>query len=398
MLLVNNNVSLVDHKCIIRVKTSQIKMIRWELPKDLRESARLGYDVYRVPRTPLSAYEVAMSHENIMAGYKGVIHAERQFVIMTNPLAQRDQRQRHPTRFHAKNTDYVEVELIKPHDGLDMAAAALLRSPYQPFVFANSKGLAINKDTVKKCLKKPNIFTFYTTKQYALDIRFFLEERGYRIKDSMYERQGLGVFFKKIDEFIRRAKHVIEVGRSEGMTDYQIAFSTNRPLRTYVISRLCEMGSKLYTPCYMHTNEKYLSHKGAELSEAQYEQMLDAYYWTYLAPVTQRIDFENVISFYDSIGYVVRLKCPHMVHGQSVGRTSSSARLRRFKNIYRALDFCWLDRPPIADDEWCQACVYILVARLCAFASDSLLCEEMLTGLPECGSHFSTSWTKKVIG
>ncbi len=45
--------------------------------------------------------------------------------------------------------------------------------------------------------------------------------------------------------------------------------------------------------------------------------------------------------------------------------------------------FCWTDEPPITDDEWCEACVDLLVIRLCACASDSPVREEMLRGLPD---------------
>lgn len=82
-----------------------------------------------------------------------------------------------------------------------------------------------------------------------------------------------------------------------------------------------------FTPAWMIHNKSY--HKVAPLSGVQHEQLLDAYYWSYLAR-ERRPEYLSIIKFYRNAGVIVKLKNPYNRSGVHKGRCSASGVTRRY--------------------------------------------------------------------
>ncbi|WBR14455.1 hypothetical protein pkur_cds_280 [Pandoravirus kuranda] len=171
--------------------------------------------------------------------------------------------------------------------------------------------------------------------RHMLGVRSGLVARGLLVKDKMFRERALRIGPMAPALLKREAVGLVDRCRAAGLSDNQIVLSAEMPLRTYVILRLCDLGSELYGEDYL-ADERFrnmFKDRGpAHLSPPQTVQLSDAFYWVYLAPEDQRRpEFEEVIRFYQQRGVEVRLKKPHVKSGSSVGRTSESGALRHFK-------------------------------------------------------------------
>ncbi|AVK76975.1 hypothetical protein pmac_cds_287 [Pandoravirus macleodensis] len=171
--------------------------------------------------------------------------------------------------------------------------------------------------------------------RHMLGVRSGLVARGLLVKDKMFRERALRIGPMAPALLKREAVGLVDRCRAAGLSDNQIVLSAEMPLRTYVILRLCDLGSELYSEAYL-ADERFrnmFKDRGpAHLSPPQTVQLSDAFYWVYLAPQDQRRpEFEEVIRFYQQRGVEVRLKKPHVKSGSSVGRTSESGALRHFK-------------------------------------------------------------------
>nr|UDO47663.1 hypothetical protein [Pandoravirus massiliensis] len=171
--------------------------------------------------------------------------------------------------------------------------------------------------------------------RHMLAVRSGLVARGLLVKDKMFRERALRIGPMAPALLKREAAGLVDRCRAAGLSDNQIVLSAEMPLRTYVILRLCDLGSELYGEAYL-ADERFrnmFKDRGpAHLSAPQTVQLSDAFYWVYLAPQDQRRpEFEEVIRFYQQRGVEVRLKKPHVKSGSSVGRTSESGALRHFK-------------------------------------------------------------------
>lgn len=171
--------------------------------------------------------------------------------------------------------------------------------------------------------------------RHMLGVRSGLVARGLLVKDKMFRERALRIGPMAPALLKREAVGLVDRCRAAGLSDNQIVLSAEMPLRTYVILRLCDLGSELYSEAYL-ADERFrnmFKDRGpAHLYPPQTVQLSDAFYWVYLAPQDQRRpEFEEVIRFYQQRGVEVRLKKPHVKSGSSVGRTSESGALRHFK-------------------------------------------------------------------
>ena len=185
---------------------------------------------------------------------------------------------------------------------------------------------------------------------HALLVRKCLESHGFVVQDEFYHRRGLWIFSQDQQELRKRAVSHVDAMTKRLSEDHKrkrgpevvpeaswvrqaeraIAFSVRPPLRTYVIGVLHERGSTVYTDQYLERYRDTLYDRGPALTPEQTVQLLDAYYWTHLAPPDRRIDFSDVIQFYWSAGRTVRLKRPHCITGENRGRTSVSGLKRQY--------------------------------------------------------------------
>jgi hypothetical protein len=175
---------------------------------------------------------------------------------------------------------------------------------------------------------------------HMLAVRLALVSRDFLVKDGMFRERALHIGPMGAALLKREAEALVDRCRASGLGEDAIVLSAEMPLRTYVIMRLAELGSKCYNNAYL-ANPRYrdmFKDRGPRhLSPEQTVQLSDAFYWVHLAPEGQRVKkFEEVIRFYQQRGVDVRLNKPHVKSGASVGRTSESGALRSFKRHSRA--------------------------------------------------------------
>jgi hypothetical protein len=178
--------------------------------------------------------------------------------------------------------------------------------------------------------------TLKTHIDHMVKIRKIFEKEGYNVWDSAYRRHGIGIFYIDKDQFEQQAKLHIQQCKIENKDEKTIVNSVDYPLRTFVIRQLNASGSCIYTDSYIERNRAIMYDKGPDLSPAQTEQVLDAYYWTHLAPDDKKIDYSHILKFYEGVGRYVRKKNAHEPTGSSRGRSSTSGKLRNFRGSSRA--------------------------------------------------------------
>lgn len=120
-----------------------------------------------------------------------------------------------------------------------------------------------------------------------------------------------------------KAKEHIEQKKILKLSDEKIAMSVDYPLRTYVVNELSRTGSTYYNDDMLKRCVTQFYEYGPELNQKQTEQLLDAHYWTFLAPLEERLDFRKVIQFYERRGRRAKLKYPYTASGRDVGRSVS---------------------------------------------------------------------------
>jgi hypothetical protein len=129
---------------------------------------------------------------------------------------------------------------------------------------------------------------------------------------------------------------------------------TEEPLRSYLVDYYYRESTRkrgLESPASHPTNadadewlyrfreQKDTYHKTCAITGVQHEQLLDAYYWSHLAPV-KKPEYEAILRFYEGAGLQIKLKNAYTRTGTHSGRCSSSGRTRNYaphrKHAYAA--------------------------------------------------------------
>ena len=79
-------------------------------------------------------------------------------------------------------------------------------------------------------------------------------------------------------------------------------------------------------------HQKHIYHKAAPLSALQHEQILDAYYWVYMA-ADPKPEYRQVLHYYEERGYAIRIKHGYVRTGRHSGRCSASGHRRNYDPI-----------------------------------------------------------------
>ena len=312
----------------IKIKKTDCRNVVFYLPVSGRDHH--GIELRAVPPTPKEEYCVRLPEkfENQLPDHVDVRFHERTFITFRNPI---------PSR--------VTVSVWPLEGGVNQLLSVLAPQPeaedpqikkgFLSIVFTTrDSNIQLLND--EDDLKPPyNKVSFTTYPENAFQIRQYLESRveGFRVKDDMFKKQRLWIFFQPRKELEERAIEIVTRMSLEGVNESDIVASVQMPLRSYIIKRLCDLGSKKYDHRYMENNRTKLYDRGPNLSSEQTIQLLDAYYWTYLAP--EKKDFQMIIDFYHGFGRTIRLKFPHEKDGESIGRTSASGNLRKFSSKRR---------------------------------------------------------------
>lgn len=259
---------------------------------------------YGVPKTPSSEYTVKLpkEYQDKHINETSIRHHERIFTI-----------------YRPSDKEYILMH-IGPIDDLDNFKVFITQSGKEDYV-------KTTQDEPFECITEKDVkikkVSIHVLKEQVLSLRQYFESAGYIVMDDYIRHQGLTVFFEQKDKLYEKANAYVKNCQEKGMTEIEIVGSCLYPLKTYVIHTLRDSCSKIYNTSFVQRNQQYLYDRGPSCSDGQIEQLLDAYYWTYLAPEERRINFQSLINFFLERGRIVRLKFPYQASGKDVGRSVS---------------------------------------------------------------------------
>jgi hypothetical protein len=317
IIMIGNNFAEKKAYSIAKSKIPY-KSLWWRIPYT---EVHDGIEYRVIPKTPESEYFVRVPDKYTSKTLENVPYYLKERVFMT---------MKQPT------PDYISMKIQPCDEGVDTIKDILLNSNMANYVFTN-RDESIDKLNEKNDWKKQDqAVLFKTYSDCALDVRRLFEPLGYVVTDDVYRRQGLVIDFVEPQEFEQIAGEVVRNGFSNNKTPTMIAESVDFPLKSYVIFELNRLRCPPYTNEYISRFRKQLYDRGPMLSEAQTGQLLDAYYWTYLAPegAPHKENYSDIIDYYRMIGRNPRLKAPHERNGGSVGRCG--VQIRRFNEASMA--------------------------------------------------------------
>ncbi|ALD62192.1 hypothetical protein ml_390 [Mollivirus sibericum] len=149
--------------------------------------------------------------------------------------------------------------------------------------------------------------------------RKIMETNGYRWRDEATRLHGLEIFYKKAKDLATDCRALalaadlsVSGAGKELYNSYMPPFSTHI-LNTLINERQC----KDWDPNWMASIRSKLYTQPPALTQEQWEALFDAYYWTHLAPPSERKDYSPILNFFAALGIEVRPKCPNQPTGKS---------------------------------------------------------------------------------
>lgn len=367
---VSNYNNELDHR-IYAIEKSSIYKIEYLLPYNWENRN------YHVPKTPSNLYEISGSEtENVPKYYDN-----REFLLFDNQnfitTSEFNNLVKFSIEFIKTITEFVDI--IETHKNV---YTTLMQIDLNYFRELQIKMQEINKQleeeekqrqqqqnelvVVKKQRgRKRKIFFpeninasmlpvyFYAKlEDFIIIWKFFKHQFDYFIEQNVLKTQSIGIFYLTPDEFAVKAESFIlkeqqkyytneyvegninylynyKIGLYEKMKipaldseDWQryIVNIVAQPLQSYIIHYFNNNNSTIFNNKWINYRKKNLYDKAAYLTEEQYIQLIDAYYWCHMNTQQPIESYQKILNFYNENGIVVRLKHPYLRTGKHRGR------------------------------------------------------------------------------